>query len=75
MYEIINWQPAENGTVDFVTVGLYDATLPNDKQMNLYNKTIIWMQNSLEVKSYTAANASILCILGPLFLQLYNFKF
>ncbi|XP_015225734.1 PREDICTED: extracellular calcium-sensing receptor-like [Cyprinodon variegatus] len=49
MYEIINWQPGENGTVDFVTVGLYDATLPTDRQMNLYNKTIIWMQNSLEV--------------------------
>ncbi|XP_047248142.1 extracellular calcium-sensing receptor-like [Girardinichthys multiradiatus] len=48
-YEIINWQPRENGNVDFVTVGLYDATLPTDKQMNLQNKSIIWTQNSLEV--------------------------
>ncbi|XP_035984797.1 extracellular calcium-sensing receptor-like isoform X1 [Fundulus heteroclitus] len=48
-YEIINWQPGENGIVDFVTVGLYDATLPTDKQMNLQNKSIIWTQNSLKV--------------------------
>uniref|UniRef100_A0A671U6T5 G-protein coupled receptors family 3 profile domain-containing protein n=1 Tax=Sparus aurata TaxID=8175 RepID=A0A671U6T5_SPAAU len=27
-YEIINWQPTENGIVDFVTVGLHDASLP-----------------------------------------------
>ncbi|XP_027136123.1 extracellular calcium-sensing receptor-like [Larimichthys crocea] len=32
-YEIINWQPSENGIMDFVTVGLYDASLPADKQM------------------------------------------
>ena len=29
-YEIINWQPTENGIVDFVTVGLYDVSLPAD---------------------------------------------
>uniref|UniRef100_A0A8C9Z388 Extracellular calcium-sensing receptor-like n=1 Tax=Sander lucioperca TaxID=283035 RepID=A0A8C9Z388_SANLU len=36
-YEIINWQPTEHGIVDFVTVGLYDASLPADKQLNLQN--------------------------------------
>lgn len=51
-YEIINWQPGENGSVNFVTLGLYDATLPTNKQMNLQKKSIIWTQNSLEVKSY-----------------------
>ncbi|XP_014832893.1 PREDICTED: extracellular calcium-sensing receptor-like [Poecilia mexicana] len=48
-YEIINWQPGENGIVNFVTVGLYDATLPANEQMNLQNKSIVWTQNSLEV--------------------------
>lgn len=48
-YEIINWQPSENGTVDFVTVGLYDASLPADKQLSLQNKTLIWAQNSQQV--------------------------
>ncbi|XP_055370140.1 extracellular calcium-sensing receptor-like [Betta splendens] len=48
-YEIVNWQPTEKGVVDFVTVGLYDASLPADKQLSLQNKTLIWTQNSLQV--------------------------
>ena len=48
-YEIINWQPTENGIVDFVTVGLYDASLPADKQLNLLNKPLFWAQNSPKV--------------------------
>uniref|UniRef100_A0A8D0D5J8 G-protein coupled receptors family 3 profile domain-containing protein n=1 Tax=Sander lucioperca TaxID=283035 RepID=A0A8D0D5J8_SANLU len=48
-YEIINWQPTEHGIVDFVTVGLYDASLPADKQLNLLNKSLIWAQNSQQV--------------------------
>ncbi|XP_049431933.1 extracellular calcium-sensing receptor-like [Epinephelus fuscoguttatus] len=48
-YEIINWQPTENGIVDFVTVGFYDASLPADKQLNLQRKSIIWSQNSQQV--------------------------
>ncbi|XP_049918780.1 extracellular calcium-sensing receptor-like [Epinephelus moara] len=45
-YEIINWQPTENGIVDFVTVVFYDASLPADKQLNLQNKSLIWANNS-----------------------------
>ncbi|XP_041796270.1 extracellular calcium-sensing receptor-like [Chelmon rostratus] len=45
-YEIINWQPTENGIVDFVPVGLHDASLPADRQLNLQNKSLIWAQNS-----------------------------
>ncbi|XP_044059205.1 extracellular calcium-sensing receptor-like isoform X2 [Siniperca chuatsi] len=48
-YEIINWQPTENGIVEFVTVGLHDASLPADKQLNLQNKSLIWTQNSQQV--------------------------
>ncbi|XP_026222270.1 extracellular calcium-sensing receptor-like [Anabas testudineus] len=48
-YEIINWQPTENGVVDFVTVGLYDASLPADKQLSLQNKSLVWAQNSKQV--------------------------
>nr|XP_020443466.1 extracellular calcium-sensing receptor-like [Monopterus albus] len=48
-YEIINWQPTENGIVDFVTVGLYDASLPADKQLSLQNKSLFWSQNSQQV--------------------------
>ncbi|XP_051814016.1 extracellular calcium-sensing receptor-like [Acanthochromis polyacanthus] len=48
-YEIINWQPREKGIVDFVSVGLYDASLPADKQLNLQNTSLIWAQNSQQV--------------------------
>ncbi|KAK2847359.1 hypothetical protein Q5P01_010358 [Channa striata] len=48
-YEIINWQPTEKGIVDFVTVGLYDASLPVDKQLMLQNTSLIWAQNSKQV--------------------------
>ncbi|XP_035984799.1 extracellular calcium-sensing receptor-like isoform X1 [Fundulus heteroclitus] len=48
-YEIINWQPGESNIVNFVTVGLYDATLPAGKKLNLTNKSLIWAQNSLKV--------------------------
>ncbi|XP_030261828.1 extracellular calcium-sensing receptor-like [Sparus aurata] len=48
-YEIINWQPTENGIVDFVTVGLYDASLTADKQLKLQNKSLIWAQSSQQV--------------------------
>ncbi|XP_075956386.1 extracellular calcium-sensing receptor-like [Anarhichas minor] len=48
-YEIINWQPTEKGTVDFVTVGFHDGSLPADKQLNLQNKSLIWAQNSQQV--------------------------
>lgn len=49
-YEIINWQPTENG-INFVTVGLYDASLPADKQLKLQNKTLVWAQNSEQVNN------------------------
>ncbi|KAM9359495.1 extracellular calcium-sensing receptor-like [Symphorus nematophorus] len=48
-YEIINWQPTENGIVEVVTVGLYDAALPADKQLNLQNTSLIWAKNSHQV--------------------------
>uniref|UniRef100_A0A668RDL0 G-protein coupled receptors family 3 profile domain-containing protein n=1 Tax=Oreochromis aureus TaxID=47969 RepID=A0A668RDL0_OREAU len=41
-YDIINWQPRKNGIVEFVTVGLYDASLPPDKQLILQNNSLIW---------------------------------
>nr|XP_020444498.1 extracellular calcium-sensing receptor-like [Monopterus albus] len=48
-YEIINWQPTENGIVDFVTVGLYDVSLPADKQLSHQLQSVIWAQNSKQV--------------------------
>ncbi|KAM4627563.1 uncharacterized protein ACJ7VT_002505 [Polymixia lowei] len=48
-YEIVNWQPRKDGSVQFVTVGLYDTSLPADKQLNLHNKSFHWANNSKQV--------------------------
>ncbi|XP_015807360.3 extracellular calcium-sensing receptor-like [Nothobranchius furzeri] len=48
-YEIINWQPRKTGSVDFVSVGLYDASLPAGKQLILLNKAFIWTRSSKQV--------------------------
>uniref|UniRef100_A0A087XQW4 Olfactory receptor C family, j1 n=1 Tax=Poecilia formosa TaxID=48698 RepID=A0A087XQW4_POEFO len=45
-YEIINWQPRENGTVSFVKVGVYDASFPAGAQLNFQNTSITWTQRS-----------------------------
>uniref|UniRef100_A0A8C6KA32 G-protein coupled receptors family 3 profile domain-containing protein n=2 Tax=Nothobranchius furzeri TaxID=105023 RepID=A0A8C6KA32_NOTFU len=45
-YEIINWQPGEKTSVNFVTVGLYDASLTEDKQPKFLNKSLIWAGKS-----------------------------
>lgn len=62
-YEIINWQPTENGFVDFVTVGLYDASLPTDNQLNLQNKSLIWAKNSKRVSYHVATSIIIYTII------------
>uniref|UniRef100_A0A8C6K8G3 Extracellular calcium-sensing receptor-like n=1 Tax=Nothobranchius furzeri TaxID=105023 RepID=A0A8C6K8G3_NOTFU len=36
-YQIINWHPKENGSVDFVNVGLYDASLPAGNELKFQN--------------------------------------
>uniref|UniRef100_A0A8C5FWN2 Extracellular calcium-sensing receptor-like n=1 Tax=Gadus morhua TaxID=8049 RepID=A0A8C5FWN2_GADMO len=48
-YDIINWQPKKDGSVEFVTIGLYDASLPEDKQLHLDNLTLTWANNSKQV--------------------------
>uniref|UniRef100_A0A4W5M1Y6 G-protein coupled receptors family 3 profile domain-containing protein n=1 Tax=Hucho hucho TaxID=62062 RepID=A0A4W5M1Y6_9TELE len=40
-YDIINWQPKEDGSVEFVTVGLYDASLPADRQLTINNSSLV----------------------------------
>ncbi|XP_038149385.1 extracellular calcium-sensing receptor-like [Cyprinodon tularosa] len=48
-YDIINWQRGENGMLNFAVVGLYDASLPADKQLNVNISSIIWSKNMLQV--------------------------
>uniref|UniRef100_A0A8C4S1V9 Extracellular calcium-sensing receptor-like n=1 Tax=Erpetoichthys calabaricus TaxID=27687 RepID=A0A8C4S1V9_ERPCA len=36
-YELVNWQLTEDGTVKYITVGLYDASLPEGQQFKINN--------------------------------------
>lgn len=48
-YELVNWQENSNGHVEFVTVGLYDASLPVEERLILSNVPIVWAHNTQEV--------------------------
>uniref|UniRef100_A0A8C4RZW2 Extracellular calcium-sensing receptor-like n=1 Tax=Erpetoichthys calabaricus TaxID=27687 RepID=A0A8C4RZW2_ERPCA len=50
-YELVNWQLSVNGIIDFVTVGLYDASLPNGKQFIMNNNSIVWTSDDKIPKS------------------------
>uniref|UniRef100_A0A8C5HRX3 Extracellular calcium-sensing receptor-like n=1 Tax=Gouania willdenowi TaxID=441366 RepID=A0A8C5HRX3_GOUWI len=48
-YEIVNWKRRKTDIVDFVTVGLYDASLPVGQQLIVQNDSLLWAQNSHQV--------------------------
>uniref|UniRef100_A0A8C4RV28 Extracellular calcium-sensing receptor-like n=1 Tax=Erpetoichthys calabaricus TaxID=27687 RepID=A0A8C4RV28_ERPCA len=41
-YELVNWQLSVNGIIEFVTIGFYDALMPEGKQFIMNNKSIMW---------------------------------
>ncbi|XP_026143556.1 extracellular calcium-sensing receptor [Carassius auratus] len=47
-YELVNWQLKGDGSVDFVTVGQYDASKPKGQEFSL-NRAIIWYDSSEKV--------------------------
>ncbi|XP_028275071.1 extracellular calcium-sensing receptor-like [Parambassis ranga] len=47
-YELVNWQRNRVGDVVFVTVGNYDASLPNGKQFTMNGLNITWVADSLK---------------------------
>ncbi|XP_039537777.1 extracellular calcium-sensing receptor-like [Pimephales promelas] len=47
-YEVINWQQDSDGSVQFITVGYYDALLPPHQRFVLNTENIIWAGGQLE---------------------------
>ncbi|CAM4579117.1 unnamed protein product [Leuciscus chuanchicus] len=47
-YEVINWQQDSDGSVQFKTVGYYDASLPPHQRFVLNSENIIWAGGQLE---------------------------
>ena len=48
-YELLNWQDGKEGKTNFVTVGIYDASLPPHHQLSLNNFTIVWGKDPEQV--------------------------
>uniref|UniRef100_A0A8C5HS93 Extracellular calcium-sensing receptor-like n=1 Tax=Gouania willdenowi TaxID=441366 RepID=A0A8C5HS93_GOUWI len=50
-YELVNWQRNEAGDTVFVTVGSYDASLPNGRQFTMKELNITWKSGSSKPQS------------------------
>ncbi|XP_036392200.1 extracellular calcium-sensing receptor-like [Megalops cyprinoides] len=48
-YELVNWQENSKGQTEFVTVGLYDASLPEEEHLTLNNVSIVWAHKGQQV--------------------------
>ncbi|XP_036933421.1 extracellular calcium-sensing receptor-like [Acanthopagrus latus] len=47
-YELVNWQQSESGSIEMVTVGLYDASLPVGQEFHI-NRNLTWMDGGTHV--------------------------
>ncbi|XP_076853600.1 extracellular calcium-sensing receptor-like [Brachyhypopomus gauderio] len=48
-YEVINWQTSKEHQNEFVTVGLYDSTLPYNSRLTLNMSSIVWAKSTKKV--------------------------
>ncbi|XP_051252914.1 extracellular calcium-sensing receptor-like isoform X6 [Dicentrarchus labrax] len=55
-YELVNWKKSESGSIELVTVGKYDASLPVGQEF-LINKNITWMEGGTQVPVSVCSNS------------------
>ncbi|XP_072550732.1 extracellular calcium-sensing receptor-like [Salminus brasiliensis] len=48
-YDIKNWQTTKDHQYEFVTVGLYDSTLPSKSRLAVNMASVVWSQNSKQL--------------------------
>nr|XP_033487564.1 extracellular calcium-sensing receptor-like [Epinephelus lanceolatus] len=47
-YELVNWQKSESGSIELVTVGHYDASLPAGQEFSI-NRKLTWVEGGTQV--------------------------
>ncbi|XP_049919008.1 extracellular calcium-sensing receptor-like [Epinephelus moara] len=47
-YELVNWQKSESGSIELVTVGHYDASLPAGREFSI-NRKLTWVEGGTQV--------------------------
>ncbi len=48
-YDLINWQLAEDGSLQFKHVGIYDSSLPSGQCLQVIQEHMRWAGNSGQV--------------------------
>lgn len=48
-YELVNWQQSESGSIELVTVGHYDASLPVGQEFRI-NRNLTWVEGGAQVR-------------------------
>lgn len=64
-YELVNWQRNQARDIVFVTVGSYDASLPNGKQFTMNGINITWAAESqkvLNMLEYCTRKCGCMCV-------------
>ncbi|KAM7412963.1 hypothetical protein PAMA_020380 [Pampus argenteus] len=47
-YDLVNWQKSNSGSIEMVTVGQYDASLPVGQEIRI-NRHLTWLEGSTQV--------------------------
>lgn len=48
-YELVNWQKSASGSIEMVTVGHYDASLPVGQEFHI-NRNLTWVMGDAQVR-------------------------
>ncbi|KAL2095680.1 hypothetical protein ACEWY4_007828 [Coilia grayii] len=48
-YELVNWQPDDDGTLQFKSVGIYDTSVPSEQRFVLNQGSLVWAGGQTQV--------------------------
>ncbi|XP_034723362.1 extracellular calcium-sensing receptor-like [Etheostoma cragini] len=55
-YELVNWQKSESGSIEIVTVGHYDESLPVGQKFRI-NRNLTWVDGGTQVPASVCSNS------------------
>ncbi len=58
-YELVNWQKSVSGSIELVTVGHYDASLPAGQEFRIISN-LTWVEGATQVSVPKAINLNLL---------------
>ncbi len=82
-YDLMNWQRGSDGSLQLVRVGFYDASLEDDKDLEIDEPVIMWHRGEKVCATTPITKYYFLCLLfhqinlmfmAELRIQCYNFK-